>query len=161
MKRDHQIWPVLAAVLVAGFLFAAGFSIGEGAEDNDDYERFFDMDQDAGSTGGTTKRNIDISSPFSGAYLYENMTVVGSAEIRESFRMGNIDPGPGAGSVSGDRKVKTGSGPDDSPGSGPGINPDPAVKSNPGSEGEDNPASGAEDYCGLKPVKIPAWSDLF
>jgi len=34
-----------------------------------------------------------VSSPVSGAYLYENMIVVGSAEIIESFTMYNIRPG--------------------------------------------------------------------
>ncbi len=53
----------------------------------------FEMDQKAGTSGGTTKRHIDISSPHSGAYLHEDMKVEGEAEIKESFSMENIKPG--------------------------------------------------------------------
>jgi len=54
---------------------------------------YFEIEQEAGTTGGTTKRYIDISSPFTGAYLYEDMEVEGSADITESFEMINLEPG--------------------------------------------------------------------
>ncbi len=54
---------------------------------------YFEIEQEAGTTGGTTKRYIDISSPVTGAYLYEDMEVEGSADITESFEMINLEPG--------------------------------------------------------------------
>ncbi len=54
---------------------------------------YFWIKQEAGTTKGTTRRYIDISSPWSGAYLHENMTVKGEAEIEETFAMNNLQPG--------------------------------------------------------------------
>ncbi len=53
----------------------------------------FEMDQKAGTSEGTTKRHIDISSPWTGAYLHEDMKIEGEAEIKESFSMENMKPG--------------------------------------------------------------------
>lgn len=53
----------------------------------------FVLNQDMSNSQGTVNRYIDISSPFSGAYLYENLTVVGRAEITDSFTMDNLPPG--------------------------------------------------------------------
>jgi len=55
--------------------------------------QYFMIDQFARTSQGTTKRYIDISSPFSHAFLHEDMTVVGRAEVRESFEMMNIAEG--------------------------------------------------------------------
>lgn len=54
---------------------------------------YFEIDQETSTSGGTTRRHNDISSPWSGAYVYENTTIVGKAEITDSFRMDNIKPG--------------------------------------------------------------------
>jgi len=54
---------------------------------------YFNIEQVSAITGGTTKRHIDISSPWSGAYLYEDMVVKGITEIKEIFRMDNLGPG--------------------------------------------------------------------
>ncbi len=54
---------------------------------------YFKIDQKASTTGGTTKRYIDISSQWTGGYLYEDMVVEGTAEITESFHMDNVKPG--------------------------------------------------------------------
>jgi len=60
----------------------------------DDYVgNYFNIDQFARTSQGTTRRYIDISSPWSHAYLYEDMEVVGMAEIEESFAMDNLAPG--------------------------------------------------------------------
>ena len=60
----------------------------------DDYVgNYFNIDQFARTSQGTTKRYIDISSPWSHAYLYEDMEVVGMSEIEESFVMDNLEPG--------------------------------------------------------------------
>ncbi len=53
----------------------------------------FVINQDLGNSQGTVNRYIDISSPFSGAYLYENLTVVGRSEITDSFTMDNLPSG--------------------------------------------------------------------
>ncbi len=63
-------------------------------ERGDDYVgNYFNIDQMARTSQGTVRRYIDVSSPFSHAYLYEDMEVVGMAEIEESFAMNNIGPG--------------------------------------------------------------------
>jgi len=66
-----------------------------GVGKGDDYVgNYFNIDQMARTSQGTTKRYIDISSPWSHAYLMEDMEVVGMAEIEESFEMDNLEPGP-------------------------------------------------------------------
>ncbi len=66
----------------------------DGIEVGADYVgNYFTIDQFARTSMGETKRYIDISSAWSGAYLYEDMSVVGAAEIDESFEMDDIAPG--------------------------------------------------------------------
>ncbi len=57
---------------------------------------YFHIEQEAGTTGGTTRRYIDVSSPWSGAYLHEDMTVIGKTDIVETFTMDNLKPGKAA-----------------------------------------------------------------
>jgi len=57
---------------------------------------YFHIEQLAHTTGGTLKRYIDISSPWSHGYLHEDMSVIGTATIGESFSMENLAPGSGA-----------------------------------------------------------------
>ncbi len=60
----------------------------------DDYVgNYFNIDQFARTSQGTTRRYISVSSPWSHAYLYEDMEVVGMSEIEESFVMDNLEPG--------------------------------------------------------------------
>ena len=54
---------------------------------------YFNIDQMARTSQGTVQRFIDISSLWSGAYLHEDMSVVGASEIEEAFTMENIGPG--------------------------------------------------------------------
>ncbi len=49
--------------------------------------------QQSGTTGGELRRHIDISSPWSAGYLYEDLTVIGSAKVTDSFTMNNLTPG--------------------------------------------------------------------
>jgi hypothetical protein len=51
------------------------------------------LTQHSSTTGGELRRHIDISSPWSGGYLHEDMTVIGSASVTESFTMDNLGPG--------------------------------------------------------------------
>jgi len=65
-----------------------------GVTAGDDYVgNYFNIDQMARTSQGTVRRYIDISSPWSHAYLYEDMEVVGMAEIEEDFAMDNLAPG--------------------------------------------------------------------
>ncbi len=60
----------------------------------DDYVgNYFNIGQLARTSMGTVQRFIDISSPFSHAYLHEDMSIVGASEIEEAFSMNNIQPG--------------------------------------------------------------------
>jgi len=62
--------------------------------EGDDYVgNYFNIDQFARTSQGETKRYIDVSSPWSGAYLHEDMSVTGMAEIEEDFAMDNLEPG--------------------------------------------------------------------
>lgn len=53
----------------------------------------FEMDQGFSNSDGVVNRFIGISDPWSGGYLYEDLTVVGSASITDSFTMDNLGPG--------------------------------------------------------------------
>jgi len=118
MKKINKIAPLMIAVVVLA-LFSTGFtafsqpltsqgwavsveahpghtgSIGmnfeaaygvPGAQDVGDY---FYIDQHAYTSSGVTGRYINVSSPISGGYLYEDMLLVGMADIKESFSMMN------------------------------------------------------------------------
>ncbi len=54
---------------------------------------YFHMDQMARTSKGTLKRYIDISSPWSHAYLMEDMSVVGKSKIEEAFKLHNLPAG--------------------------------------------------------------------
>ncbi len=51
------------------------------------------LTQQSGTTGGELRRLIDISSPWSGGYIHEDLTVIGRASITDSFTMNNLSPG--------------------------------------------------------------------
>ncbi len=57
---------------------------------------YFEIDQYAFTSGGEMRRFIDISSPFSHGILVDIMEVTGRAEVRESFELDNLEPGPRA-----------------------------------------------------------------
>lgn len=54
---------------------------------------YFNIEQLVATSQGTTRRFINISSPWSGSYLYEDMQITGRSEISETFRMHNLGPG--------------------------------------------------------------------
>ncbi len=54
---------------------------------------YFMIEQMARTSQGTVQRFIDVSSPWSGAYLHEDMSVVGKSEISEGFEMLNLPRG--------------------------------------------------------------------
>ena len=55
---------------------------------------YFNIDQYAYTSGGTLKRYISMSSPFSNTNLYDDLDVIGMAEVKESFNLQNIKRGP-------------------------------------------------------------------
>jgi len=155
MKGFFKKRALLIAVLALVLFLGPGLEGAVDAEDNDDLDNSFEMEQEAGTSEGTVQRHIDISSPWSGAYLYENMTVVGKAEIRESFSMNNTGPGAGSSRETGLDLS--------SPGSGDGD--EGAVSSgqvdNPGSDQQDNPTSERPRKPEIEVKEIPVWADLF
>jgi hypothetical protein len=66
------------------------YGVSVGADYVGDY---FNMEQMARTSQGTLKRHIDISSPWSHGYLYEDMSVVGKSQITEAFKLGNLPAG--------------------------------------------------------------------
>ncbi len=123
------------------------------------------MSQSTGTSQGTVKRHIDISSPWSGGYLYEELTVVGSAEITESFTMGK--PGPGLKDFFGDNFIKNDA--MDKVGSDAGKNPkgDKGSNTYSGQKGISASVSQAKSdskagkVLGTSIIAIPTWFDLF
>lgn len=70
---------------------APGFVVPRAGDDF--VGNYFNITQLAQVTDGVTQRFIDISSPFSHAFVSENMRVVGAAEVDETFNMTNIPEG--------------------------------------------------------------------
>jgi hypothetical protein len=54
---------------------------------------YFKMTQEAMTPSGKVDRYIDISSPWSGSYLFEDMEMVGLVDVMESFNLINIAAG--------------------------------------------------------------------
>jgi len=54
---------------------------------------YFSIEQFARTSQGETKRYVDVSSPWSHGYAYEDSSVTGMAEIQDSFEMGNLPAG--------------------------------------------------------------------
>ncbi len=92
LKIMSNLWVVFLTVLV--LVFTASQVVF--ADNNLDLDSFFNLEQETGVQRGTTKRYIDVSSPWSGGYLYDNMVVEGKVEIKENFSMNNMNPGSGS-----------------------------------------------------------------
>lgn len=63
--------------------------------DEDYVGDYLNLEQKSFVQDGETNRYIDMSSPVSGAYLMEDVSVVGMAKIQDSFSMVNYKPGLG------------------------------------------------------------------
>ncbi len=163
MRSKFKILPVLVAALMIGALFTAGFS------DN------IDKEQKAGTEGGTTKRYIDMSNPWTGAYLHEDMKIEGKAEVKESFQMGSPDSGvnieAGVGEEGGTKAASV----EDNSSSGEKDNPEPKTENNSSQDENNNPGSSdniddaakagekeqeEKNYL-FAPVPVPGWEELF
>ena len=67
---------------------------GYGVSLGSDYVgNYFNIEQHARVSQGHVYRYIDISSPFSHAYVSEYSEVTGKADVQEAFAMGNLGPG--------------------------------------------------------------------
>jgi len=67
---------------------------GNDVELGDDFVGdYFTMEQHARTSQGTLRRYIDVSSPWSHAYLHEDMSVVGKSDVKEAFSMKNLASG--------------------------------------------------------------------
>ena len=73
--------------------FEAAYGLPKALDDDAYVGDYFNITQHAKTSSGTTGRYIDVSSPKSGGYLYEDMLVVGMADIKESFSMMNLPAG--------------------------------------------------------------------
>jgi len=163
--------PLLIAFLAVSVLAGLGANQQVFAtENNDEVLDHFEMEQEAGTSGGTTKRHIDISSAWSGAYIYENMTVEGKAEIKESFSMNNIKSDSGSSNNSSIDSGSSGESDNPSPeqgddssaaenNSGDESNSDSG--SNPGSGENNKPNSDNKPELELETMAVPEWVDLF
>ena len=132
MKKSLRILPVMLIIFTLTVFSPACFA------------NSFLIEQDAGNSGGLVQRYISISSPWSGAYLHEELTVVGSAEIIDSFRMNNL----GAGTEDIFESAA-----EDTFESGATDNHSPGVTVSPGYD--------VEDILAFDTWSIPTWWDLF
>lgn len=65
-----------------------------GVTAGDDYVgNYFRIDQVAGTSDGILKRYISISSPWSHAYVEEDMTITGMSNVKDAFMMDNLPAG--------------------------------------------------------------------
>lgn len=159
MKKNYLALPVMLAIFTVSLLYPAGFSLKEGLEEKVCLANNFMIDQSGSNSVGEIKRYIDLSSPWSGAYLYEDMHVVGSAEIIESFTMYNIRPGAG---------VRTNTRADDffngffNSEADVNHDPGPAVESNPAPRVKSSSTSDVtEKVEAVDVILFPTWLDLF
>jgi len=80
-----------------GVRFSERDSRVRGYERGDYYVgNYFEIDQFAYTSGGEFSRYISMSTPFGGAFLEEELDVVGTASVRDSFEMPNLIGGPKA-----------------------------------------------------------------
>ncbi len=71
----------------------ATYGLPANTDDEDYVGDYFNIEQQSYVSSGETKRQIDISSPVSHAYLSESVSVIGMAKITDSFSMENLPEG--------------------------------------------------------------------
>jgi hypothetical protein len=79
--NNVRFWKVAIVLLAFAVLFSAQTALAN------------NFIQQSGTTGGELRRHIDISSPWSAGYIYEDLTVIGKAMVTDSFTMNNMSPG--------------------------------------------------------------------
>jgi len=169
MKKGKALLKVLTVFILVGTFFTAGLFPGDQDETSSETEQSPDngvvKEQSAGSEKGTTKRHLDMSDPFTGAYLHEDMKIVGKAEVKESFTMGNIDAGSnvesGIGEEGGTKDASVGV--EDKESGEAVVEPEQENSngSNPAIEKENNPEAAEELGYLLNPASPLNWAELF
>jgi hypothetical protein len=86
-----SVYPGESGSYSVGMQSAYGVFVDE--DDKDYIGDYFIIEQKSFVSDGETKRHIDISSPVSGAYLMEDVNVIGMAKIQDSFSLLNYKPG--------------------------------------------------------------------
>ncbi len=149
---------ILVAVLMISVFYPGVFNLYQGESGGVCSASGFNINQSAGTSQGTVKRHVDISSPWSGGYVYEDMTIKGRVEITESFTMGTpvsgVDDFFDDDTFSGEAKEAAGSAAASNPGSGK-----TAVANNASTAGS---GSEVETVLGISIIAIPGnWLELF
>ncbi len=152
MIKCRRVLPVMIIFFAISFFYPAGLYQGQVLKGNICHAGSFLVGQVSGNQSGTIKRHINISSPWSGGYIYEDFHAVGKVEVRETFRMGKI--GPGAEDLF-DSESKGNPGPDTGGHTGSGTG------NNPGSGTKNSPASQATEIVELVASANLKWRDLF
>ena len=174
-KGVFVVFPLAVLFFMASVLIPAGSNILEGSLNMKVYAEEQGINQSASTSGGTIKRHIDVSSPFSGAYIYEDMKVEGRASITESFTMDNMSPGSNAGSGIDDWDIgpsggSAGSSLEGNSGSGStegSVSTDSGSSAGSGSSesstvaAEEKASPPKEAVLGISIVSYPSWLDLF
>lgn len=161
MKNFYRLALMIIAVLLVITVPLPGFLPGAEMTGKDCSAYSFEMDQGFSNSGGVVNRLIGISSPWSGGYLYEDLTVVGSASITDSFSMDNLGPGKNEDifNVGDDHNLGFGT--------GDLYDFDGDKKPDFGNEdifnfsGEDAADLDLESYFSSSSMAIPTWLDLF
>lgn len=149
MREYFKIVAVAIAFIMISVFVPVGFNHIDGPKGNVCFAGGFWMEQVTGAEQGTIEGHLDISSPWSGGYVYENFTAVGRIEINDSFSMNNLGPGVKSGF---DQRA----------------NFNPAVVKSASetaagkiSEKENDFVSALDSVLGISIISVPSWFDLF
>lgn len=149
MREYFKIVAVAIAFIMISVFVPAGFSHIDGPKGNICFAGGFWMEQVTGAEQGTIEGHLDISSPWSGGYVYENFTAVGTIEINDSFSMNNLGPG-----------VKSGF--DQRANFNPAVvKPASETAAAKISEKENGPVLALDSVLGISIISVPSWFDLF
>jgi hypothetical protein len=157
VNKNYLVLPLAIFFFAVSSFYPAGIGLKEGQKGSVCFAGTFIMEQDSGTSEGLLQRYIDISSPWTGAYIYEDFHAVGRVEVFETFTMENLRPGVRARDfdIFGvDSKENSGS--------AAGGTGDSAGQNNFGSGVKINPVSEVKEMVASVSVRIfPSWLDLF
>ena len=177
MKNFYRVTLMVIAALLVSTVPLAGLLPGVEWTGKVCSAYSFQMDQGFSNSGGVVNRLIGISDPWSGGYLYEDLTVIGSASITDSFSMDNFGSGANEDifDFGDDDNLGFGTGDlydfggDEKPASESGTSSPFKPEGEPGSGNDDifDFTSGdaadlyLEGYFSSSSIAVPSWLDLF
>ncbi len=177
MKKIYRVTLMITAVILVSAVPLTGLLPGAEMTGKVCSAYSFEMDQGFSNSGGVVNRLIGISSPWSGGYLYEDLTVIGRASITDSFSMDNFGSGANEDIFDFGVDDNLGFGTGDLYDFGSDDKPAPENGTSSPFETEDKPDSGNEDifnfsgedaadldlegYFSSSSMAIPTWLDLF